>query len=153
MQRCADAIFRPRRITADQFSLLWIVSRHDGIRQNELALELFTDPNTVTAMLARLEKRAVVYREVCADDGRARRVHLTAAGRRLSDLLSNDWEPMRRSLREVFAGEAGQEALRLLDAVNKSMMRSRQEVLEKQLARKKRKGPRTKASQEKAVQV
>ena len=137
MQRCADAIFRPRDITTDQFSLLWIVERQDGIRQSELAQELFTDPNTVTAMLARLEKRGLVQREVCARDGRARRVHLTPAGRRLTGRLSDDWEPMRRKLREVFAGEAGQEALRVLNEVLVLMMESRQDILQREAVSKK----------------
>src|SRR5215470_1388764 len=96
MQRCADAIFGPRKITTDQCSLLWIVRRRDGIRQNELAEELFTDPNTVTAMVVRLEKRGLIRREVCSEDGRARRVSLTAAGRRLIERLSDDWTPVRQ---------------------------------------------------------
>jgi len=138
MQRCADAIFSPRHTTTDQYSLLWTLLRHDGIRQNELANELFTDPNTVTAMLARLEGRGLIQREVCAEDGRARRVHLTPAGRRLVERLSSDWEPMRRRLREIFAGEAGQEALRVLDEVRATMMETRSEILEKRAARKQR---------------
>ncbi|HKE27098.1 MAG TPA: MarR family transcriptional regulator [Bryobacteraceae bacterium] len=153
MQRCADAIFRPRRITTDQFSLLFIVDRHDGIRQNELANELFTDPNTVTAMLARLEKRGLVQREVCAKDGRARRVRLTPAGRRLTGRLSDDWEPMRRRLREVFSGDAGQEALRVLDQVQQLMMESRAEVLEKQAAGKRRQNTRTKPGSPAAAEI
>jgi DNA-binding MarR family transcriptional regulator len=146
MQRCADAIFSPRRTTSDQFSLLWILRRHDGISQNGLASELFTDPNTVTAMLARLEKRGLLYREVCNDDGRVRRVRLTASGQRLVDRLSNDWEPMRRRLREIFSGEAGQEALRLLGEAREEMMRYREEILAKQSMRRKRTSPRKKAA-------
>jgi DNA-binding MarR family transcriptional regulator len=137
-QRCADAIFRPRHITYDQFALLWAVEKHDGIRQNELAQELFTDANTVTAMLARLEKRGLIQREVCDHDGRARRVHLTPTGRRLTDRLSDDWEPMRRKLREVFAGEAGEEALRVLNQVLVIMTESRQEILQRRVAGEKR---------------
>jgi DNA-binding MarR family transcriptional regulator len=140
LQRCADVIFRPRRITTDQFSLLWAVEKHDGIRQNELAEALFTDPNTVTAMLARLEKRGLVRREVCAEDGRARQVRLTAAGRRMTRRLSDDWQPMRLKLQEVFAGEVGQEALRVLDQVRELMTRSRLQILEKQRAGRKRTG-------------
>ncbi|MEI9899613.1 MAG: MarR family transcriptional regulator [Hyphomicrobium sp.] len=144
MQRCADAIFSPRKITTDQSSLLWIVWRRQGIRQNELAQELFTDPNTVTAMLARLEKRGLIRREVCAEDGRARRVSLTPSGRRLVTRLSEDWSQMRQELRDIFAGEAGQEALRLLDEVCLVMTRSRDAVLE---ARKRPAGARLKAKE------
>jgi MarR family transcriptional regulator for hemolysin len=131
MQRCADAVFRLRKITTDQCSLLWIVRRREGIRQNELAEELFTDPNTVTAMVVRLEKRGLIRREVCHDDGRARRVSLTPAGRRMVGHLADDWEEMRRKLRELFAGEAGEAALHILDEVCKVMAESRESILEK----------------------
>ncbi len=131
MQRCGDAIFGARKITTDQCSLLWIVRRRDGIRQNELAEELYTDPNTVTAMLARLEKRGLIRREVCAEDGRARRVSLSAAGRKLVARLSKDWEPTRVKLRQIFSGEAGEHALKLLDDVRVAMTLAREEVIEK----------------------
>ena len=111
MQRCADALFSPRKVTTDQYALLWVVLRREGIRQNELATELFTDANTVTAMVVRLETRGLIRREVCSDDARARRIHLTPSGRRLVTRLSEDWEPMRRKLRDIFAGDAGEEAL------------------------------------------
>lgn len=140
LQRCGDVMFRPRRVTFDQFSLLWAVERNEGLRQNELAEVLFTDPNTVTAMLVRLEKRGLVRREVCAQDGRARRVRLTAAGRRLAKCLSEDWQLVRDKLQEVFAGEAGQEAFHVLDQVRESMMQSRLEVLERRKAGARRGG-------------
>jgi DNA-binding MarR family transcriptional regulator len=130
MQRYADALFAPRKITSDQCALLWVVWRRDGIRQNELAAELFTDPNTVTAMVVRLEKRGLIRREVCPEDGRARRVSLSPAGRKLVSRLSEDWEPMRRKLREIFGGSAGQEALLILDKVREVMMQSRVDFLE-----------------------
>jgi DNA-binding MarR family transcriptional regulator len=131
MQRCADAVFTPRKVTTDQFSLLWILWRREGIRQNELADELFTDPNTVTAMLVRLEKRGLIRREVCAEDGRARRVSLTPVGRRLTSRLCEDWEPLRQKLRDIFAGEAGEEALRILEDVCTVMTESRAAILKK----------------------
>jgi MarR family transcriptional regulator for hemolysin len=131
MQRCADAVLSPRRITMDQCSLLWVVWRREGIRQNELAFELYTDPNTVTAMVVRLEKQGLIRREVCAEDGRARCVSLTPAGRRMVARLSDDWAPMRQKLHELFAGDGGQEALRILDQVRAVMTEAREEVLAK----------------------
>jgi DNA-binding MarR family transcriptional regulator len=131
MQRCADAIFAGRKITTDQCSLLWAVWRREGIRQNELAEELFTDPNTVTAMVVRLETRGLIRREVCSEDGRARRVSLTPAGRRLVGKLYEDWAPIREKLREIFAGESGEQALRILDEVRQAMTASRMAILEK----------------------
>jgi DNA-binding MarR family transcriptional regulator len=145
MQRCADALFSRRKTTTDQCALLWVVRRREGIRQNELASELFTDANTVTAMVVRLEKRGLIHREVCADDGRARRVYLSPAGRRLVEKLSEDWEPVRRKLRELFAGPAGQEALRILEEVCTAMTRSREEFLEKRSTAQKRRRRATSA--------
>ena len=131
MQRYADALFSARKITQDQCSLLWIVWRREGIRQNELAEELFTDPNTVTAMVVRLEKRGLIRREVCSEDGRARRVSLTPAGRRLVGRLREDWAEMREKLRGIFAGESGQQALHILEDVCAVMTEERQAILEK----------------------
>lgn len=130
MQRYSDTLFSPRKITQDQCSLLWIVWRREGIRQNELAEELFTDPNTVTAMVARLEKRGLIRREVCPEDGRARLVSLTPAGRRLVERLREDWSQMREKLRAIFAGEAGAQALRILEQVSEVMTEERQVILE-----------------------
>lgn len=138
MQRCIDAVLSPRKTTTDQFALLWALSKRQGIRQNELAAELFTDANTITAMIARLEKRGVIRREICPDDGRARRVSLTPSGRRLLAHLSADWEPMRRKLHEAFAGEAGAEALRILDNVRRIMTDEREQLLGKKASRRKR---------------
>jgi len=101
LQRYADTLFSRRNITQDQCSLLWIVWRREGIRQNELAEELFTDPNTVTAMVVRLESRGLIRREVCSEDGRARRVSLTKGGRRLVGRLREDWAEMRERLRDI----------------------------------------------------
>lgn len=141
MQRYTDAIFAPRKITSDQCSLLWIVRRREGIRQNELAEELFTDPNTVTAMVVRLEKRGLIRREVCQEDGRARRVSLTPAGRRLVGRLSDDWDEMRHKLRALFSGDNGQEALRILDDVCALMTESREDIVEKRKRSRSRSAP------------
>lgn len=138
MQRYADALFSARKITTDQCALLWVAKRRDGIRQNELAMELFTDANTVTAMVVRLEKRGLIRREVCSVDGRARRVFLTPAGRRLVARLSDDWEPMRCKLRDIFSGAGGPEALQILERVREVMMEAREEILANQATRGKK---------------
>lgn len=64
-----------------------------------------------------------------------RRARLATAGKRLTAELSNDWEPMRRKLRELFSGPSGEEALRLPDQAREVMMRSRLDTLQRQAAR------------------
>jgi len=130
VQRCADAVFSARDATTDQYALMRIVRRWEGIRQNQLATELFADASTVTAMLRLLESRGLVRRVVCRDDGRARRVYLTRSGRTLLDQLAADWEPYRHRVQSLFAGDAGQEALRILDRVRDEMVKTRIEITE-----------------------
>ncbi len=136
IQRCADALFSSRGTTTDQYALLRIVKRWEGIRQNQLATELFADASTVTAMVRLLETRGLIRREVCSDDGRARRVYLTPSGSRLLNQLARDWEPYRDRIRALFAGESGQEALRILDSVRREMVQRRVEIMKKSGRRK-----------------
>lgn len=98
MHRVAQAHFASFDVTADQFVLLSLLSEEDGITQSELADRLASDGNTVTAMLKLLEQREYICRVRCKIDGRARRVHLTAAGRRLSKKLSRSSEALRLSI-------------------------------------------------------
>ncbi|PYI52531.1 MarR family winged helix-turn-helix transcriptional regulator [Paenibacillus flagellatus] len=61
--------------------LLFLLARHDGLRQHELAERLRVKPATVTVMVNRLVKNGLVERRADPDDQRATRVYLTAKGR------------------------------------------------------------------------
>ncbi len=98
MHRAAQSHFAQFDITADQFVLLSLLSEEDGVTQSELGDRMASDGNTVTAMLKLLENREYVRRVRCKTDGRARRVHLTAAGRRLATKLNRSSEALRSSI-------------------------------------------------------
>ncbi len=83
MHRSFNALFAQFGVTADQYVMLRLLSEEDGITQQELGRRMFSDANTVTAMLALLEKRKLLRRKNHARDGRARLVFLTPKGRRL----------------------------------------------------------------------
>jgi DNA-binding MarR family transcriptional regulator len=55
-----------------------VMQEPNGIRQGELAKRLGVRPPTVSAAVARLEERGMVWRKEDPDDPRARRVHLCA---------------------------------------------------------------------------
>ncbi|WP_372717215.1 MarR family winged helix-turn-helix transcriptional regulator [Novipirellula sp.] len=95
IHRVAQSHFAPFNVTADQFVLLSLLAEEDGITQSELGDRMASDGNTVTAMLKLLEQREYIRRVRCKIDGRARRVCLTAAGRRLSTRLSRSSEELR----------------------------------------------------------
>ena len=80
MHRRANVVFSRFGLTADQFVLLTALAGGGGVTQKELARLTHSDPNTISEMLGRLERRGLIRREHRADDGRALRVSLTEDG-------------------------------------------------------------------------
>lgn len=74
--------------TADQFVVLSLLAEADAATQRELVERSGSDPNTIAAMLSRLEARGLVERTPHEADARALRVRLTAEGRRLRRQLA-----------------------------------------------------------------
>lgn len=129
--RCGDILFSPYRLTTDQYALMRAVQRNPGIRQTDMTDQIFAEPNTITAMVKLLEKRGILRRKICPVDGRVRLLYLTAHGNTVLQRLSEDWTPMRHVLRDCFSGQAGQQALKILDEVFQKMQSEREKLLEK----------------------
>jgi DNA-binding MarR family transcriptional regulator len=83
MHRAFDRHYASFGITADQFVVLRSLSEQDDITQKELSIRISSDPNTVAAMVARLEGAGLLRRRTPPHDGRVRKLYLTAQGRRL----------------------------------------------------------------------
>ena len=126
--RCGDTLFNPYGITTDQYGLMLTVYREPGIRQADIGNNIFAEPNTITAMLALLEKRGILRRRPSPVDGRTRLVYLTKRGEMMTQRLSEESVEMRRLLYECFAGSRGDEALKILDRVSEEMQRVREEL-------------------------
>lgn len=101
MHRHAQQHFAPFGVTADQYVVLSILAEHEGLRQQELAERANSDPNTITAMLALLEKKRLVRRKADKNDGRVRLVSLTASGRKLQEKLAQSVEPLHESMEQA----------------------------------------------------
>ena len=102
MHRQTDACLAKHGATADQFVLLTLLERQDGVTQQELVRRASSDPNTIRAMLVLLEKRGLVARKEHPTDGRARRVTLTRRGRQALGKLMAETKPLRKRLRAAF---------------------------------------------------
>ena len=96
--RRANAWMLSHSVTADQYVLLTVVAREPGITQITIVERTGSDPNTVAAVLRRLEQRRLVRRETHARDGRARCVFLTAEGQRVQRRAADDAEPIVAAL-------------------------------------------------------
>ncbi len=97
-------------VTADQFVLLTVVAREPGITQISIVERTSSDPNTVAAVLKRLEQRRLVRREAHGRDRRVRCVFLTAEGQRLQGarrkIRSRFSRPCRTAWRMATAGRS-----------------------------------------------
>jgi DNA-binding MarR family transcriptional regulator len=71
--------------------LLYHLWSGDGLTQSELAECLGVQPSTLTRMLDRMEKAALVERQPDLNDQRISRVYLTAAGRALEAPVCDIW--------------------------------------------------------------
>jgi DNA-binding MarR family transcriptional regulator len=87
-QRRIRAVLESHELTHVQFVLLaslwWLVDREDDPpTQTRLAQQAGTDPMMTSQVIRRLEARGLLERALDPADSRARRLHLTAAGRAL----------------------------------------------------------------------
>lgn len=63
--------------------MLFILSKHDGLSQKELADMLKVKASTITVMLKRMEKSNLVMRKQDSQDQRVSRVYITEEGLKL----------------------------------------------------------------------
>jgi DNA-binding MarR family transcriptional regulator len=108
-------------LTADQFVLLTALADGDAVTQKELVRRTGSDPNTMSEMLARLERRGLVLRERHATDGRARSVALTVEGRRMQGQLWQASDPLRAVLLGLFPPVVLRAMIRHLDRIARAM--------------------------------
>jgi DNA-binding MarR family transcriptional regulator len=106
-------------ITADQYVVLRVVAREPGLTQIEIVERTASDPNTVTAILRRLERRRLIRRKTHARDGRARCVILTPAGRALQQRAYRDSEPLRAALWACTTETSREQSEKFLQLVHK----------------------------------
>jgi len=71
-------------VTPDQFTALRTLSEHEpsGLTQSHLTRLLASDPNTIGALVERMERCGWIARMPCDKDRRANRLRLLPAGRR-----------------------------------------------------------------------
>ena len=75
-------------VTPDQFTVLRILTEHPiGLTQSEITREMASDPNTVAAMLERMEATGLLSRLRHETDQRARRIRLRALGRKKYEVI------------------------------------------------------------------
>jgi len=121
LHRRSEARFAPHGVTADQFVLLATLARGHALTQRELARRMPSDPSTVRAMLALLEKRGLVKRGTHPADARARTVALAPAGESKFQRLWAAGEPIREEMVALLQPEETASLVRLLTRVAEAL--------------------------------
>jgi DNA-binding MarR family transcriptional regulator len=102
VHRQTNAALAPLGLTADQFVLLTVLAECEGVTQKELVGRTGSDPNTISEMISRLEKKGLIARERHAEDGRAWSVTLTGRGRKVQSKLWDTSAGIRADLESRF---------------------------------------------------
>ncbi len=121
LHRRTEARFTTLGVTADQFVLMTTLARGHAQTQRELARRMPSDPSTVRAMLVLLEEKGLVRRDSSPTDSRARRISLTAAGKRKFRQLWAAGESIRDQMFAAFEPGEGETLVRLLTQIAKSL--------------------------------
>jgi DNA-binding MarR family transcriptional regulator len=117
-QRRMAATLAPLDLTHVQFVLLasaWWLGEHEGApQQQRLAEHAGTDVKMTSQVLKTLVAKGLVERRADAEDARAKRVHVTAAGRELAPRAMTAVEAADR---DFFAVAPSADVLRVLRAL------------------------------------
>ena len=112
-------LIEPHGLTGPQMlALLWIRDC-EGLTQAELAIELDSDPNTVSAMIRRMMEKGLVERgKHPAQGGRALMLTVTTKGRSLVEAAQPDIDRLSLLLFKIMQGFDEREIITWLEAVN-----------------------------------
>jgi DNA-binding MarR family transcriptional regulator len=111
LARRFDAALRPVGLTSGQFSLLMSLNRAEPPTMGQVSALLAMDRTTLTANLKPLERRELVTVTIDPADRRARRMHLTPAGRTVLAAAVPIWEATHAEA-ERLLGESSPDRLR-----------------------------------------
>lgn len=81
-------------------TMVYLEKGGEGLTQRELASLMAIDNPTLVRLLDSLEQQNLIERRPCPNDRRARRLHLTNAGRAFMDDLSERAEVLREEMLE-----------------------------------------------------
>jgi MarR family transcriptional regulator for hemolysin len=81
-------------------TMVYLEKGGEGLTQRELASLMAIENPTLVRLLDSLEQQGLIERRPCPNDRRARRLHLTNAGRAFMDDLSGRAEALREEMLE-----------------------------------------------------
>ncbi len=100
-----DRRLEPYGLTVTQFGLLAQLRASPGLAVSELAEKMIMDATTLSRNLRPLERRGLILVEADRDDGRVRKLKLSAAGRASLEHALVGWKEAQRQVEESLGVE------------------------------------------------
>lgn len=109
----------PLGITPDQFSILrWLhESPPAGLTQTEITARMASDPATITATVARMEKAGLLRRVRHESDGRAKRVQILPRGLEIFEQAQSVAQSLQGAVLNALSPDETERFLALLETV------------------------------------
>lgn len=101
--RLDKALMDHTGVTTAQAGALFFLTQHDGGLLLDLSRGLMLDKSAITRMTERLEKKSLIERRACPQDGRAVRVFLTPSGRRAASRCLATAKANNEAIKEGFS--------------------------------------------------
>ncbi|MDY6815266.1 MAG: MarR family transcriptional regulator [Pseudomonadota bacterium] len=98
-------------------TMVYLQQGGEGLTQRELAGLMAIENPTLVRLLDSLEQQGLIERRPCPNDRRARRLHLTDAGRSFMDDLSERATKLREELLEGISDEDIEGALKVFQKI------------------------------------
>jgi len=106
-------------LTQRQCAILRILAKEEGTRLSDLASMVGITPSAMTRLIERLEKRALVKRvHGSHSDGRVSTLKITAAGRRIRNLLDDLMRKRTAQIVHALPAEKRDAVLQALETLN-----------------------------------
>lgn len=112
-----DDLLRPSGVTALQYTALTVLERGEDVTAAQLARNSFVTTQSMSDLVAALERRDLISRERDVTDRRRVTLSLTPAGRRL---LSDQAEPVAALEARMVAGLSAEDVTTFRRALNAS---------------------------------
>ena len=116
-RRELDASLREAGLTVPQWRALGILLHKPGATHSDLVRHLEIEAPSVTSLVHGMQRRGWVRQERSPTDARAKRLYLTASGRRLLDQARGACSPVQNRMEKILPGAERAELKRLLRAV------------------------------------
>ena len=102
-------------VSITQFGILAQLRSHPGSGVSALADRMIMDATTLSRNLRPLERRGLVACEADRDDGRARKIRLTAAGRAVLERAMSGWSAAQRQIEHALGTDGVRRLNEVLD--------------------------------------